>query len=207
VIDPDNWGPLPVDEVARLFKDLGIPWWIAGGWALDLYLGKVGREHIDTDVLILRNDQLVVQEHLSDWKLFKTKQPGLAPWPNGEYLNQPVNSIWVRQDDDSPWSFEIMLMNTEQDRWVYRRLPSIRGRISDMGLSTDSGIPYIAPEIQLLYKSGTKRDKDRFDLERTLPHLPADKITWLLECLRQQYPSGHEWMDCIEGWSKKLETT
>jgi hypothetical protein len=203
VIDPDNWDPLSVDDAAEIFRRIGVQWWIAGGWALDLYLGNNGREHIDTDVLVLRNDQLFIQERLSDWKLFKTKQPGLAPWPNGEYLCKPVNSIWARRGDDLPWSFEIMLMDTEQDNWVYRRLPSIRGRIKEMGLNTDSGIPYLAPEIQLLYKSGSDRDKDRFDLDRTLPHLPADRIEWLLDCLRQQYPPGHEWVCRVKHWSKK----
>ncbi len=32
-----SWQP---NEVAQLFSALAIPWWIAGGWAVDLFLGE-----------------------------------------------------------------------------------------------------------------------------------------------------------------------
>lgn len=201
MIDTDNWEGLPVESVAEIFHEIDVQWWIAGGWALDLFIGDTGRLHKDTDIQILRKDQLAVQEHFSGWQLFKTNQPGLASWPKGEFLNSPINSVWARRDDKSPWVLDIKLMETEQDCWVYRRLPSIRGKISELGSTTDGGIPYIAPEIQLLYKSGANTDKDRFDLERTLSQLHPAKIKWLLDCLHMQNPSGHEWVGIIEHWS------
>ena len=198
VVDDKNWNPLSVDDLAAIFRRLSIPWWISGGWALDLFLGRETREHQDTDVLILRRDHLVVQEYLEkDWQLFKTKQPGLAPWPHGEFLETPVNCFWVRRHDTT-WAFEVMLMETEGDYWVYRRLPSVRGKIAQMGFVTDSGIPYLSPEIQLLYKSGPNRRKDSEDLKLVLPRLPSEKVQWLLDGLRMQYLSGHDWIGYIE---------
>jgi len=199
-IDDTCWAPLAVNDLARLFSEIGIPWWIAGGWALDLYLGRQTRPHEDTDILILRKDQLIVQEHLRDWQLFKTQQPGLAPWPAGEMLHPPVDSIWARRGEGDPWAFEIMLMQTEGDDWVYRRLPAIRGPIADLGLLTEEGISYLRPEIQLLHKGRQEyREKDLRDLLAVFPHLPADKQQWLLECLRRQFPRGHEWIDYLKG--------
>jgi hypothetical protein len=201
-LDPHNWSPLSVDEIGAVFEGIPAPWWIAGGWALDLFVGRTTRAHEDTDVLVLRRDQLAVQKHLSDWHLFKTKQPTpphLAPWPTGDFLEPPINDVWARSDlHDGPWRFQIMLMETEGGRWVYRRLPTIGGRIADMGLVTDAGIPYLAPEIQLLYKSGTGRQRDTDDLLNVLPKLAEDRARWLLECLRRQYPEGHDWVARIE---------
>lgn len=198
-VDDTYWAPITVNEASRIFHGAGIPWWISGGWALDLYLGNQTRLHEDTDLLILRKDQLVVQEYLQDWQLFKTHQPGLAPWSAGEYLHPPVNSIWARRGEGAPWAFEIMLMETEGDEWVYRRLPTIRGPIVDLGLRTVEGISYLRPEIQLLYKGRPEyRPKDLQDLQAVLPHLPAAERQWLLECLRRQYPEGHYWMALIQ---------
>jgi Aminoglycoside-2''-adenylyltransferase len=47
------WNP---DKAATCFAALHVPWWIAGGWAIDLFLGRQTREHEDLDVLILRRD-------------------------------------------------------------------------------------------------------------------------------------------------------
>jgi GrpB-like predicted nucleotidyltransferase (UPF0157 family) len=196
-----NHCPLTVDEVVAVFRPMPVPWWIAGGVGLDLFLGEATRSHDDIDVLILRRDQLVVQEHLSDWQPFRTKAPEpphLAPWEKGQYLEPPVNSIWVRSEDGGPWRFEIMLMEAAGDEWVYRRERSIRGKIGEMGLLTADGVSYLAPEIQLLYKSSTGRRKDADDLAVVLPRLSRQRAQWLLDCLRVQYPDGHGWGECLQ---------
>jgi len=38
-------------------SDFKRPWYIAGGWAVDLYLGYVSREHGDIEILVYREDQ------------------------------------------------------------------------------------------------------------------------------------------------------
>ncbi len=178
-LDPKHWAPISIPEAVALMQGLAIPWWIAGGWALDLFLGRTTRAHEDTDILILRRDQLALHPHLRDWVLFKTQQPAwphLAPWPAGEFLEARINDLWVRDRlEDGPWRFEFMLMDAEGEEWIYRRLPSIRGPLAEIGLLTPDGIPYLAPEIQLLYKSGSLREKDTADLLRVLPHLPASR--------------------------------
>jgi hypothetical protein len=200
-LDPHNWSPLSIEELAKVFEGMPTPWWLAGGWALDLFVGTTTRAHEDIDVLILRRDQLAVQKYVSDWQLFKTKQPTpphLAPWLPGEFLDPPINDIWARCElNDGPWRFQLMLMEAEGGRWVYRRVPTIGGSIDDMGLTSDAGIPYLAPEIQLLYKSGSGLKKDTDDLVSVLPVLPRQRTEWLLRCLQEQYPKGHEWIEKI----------
>jgi len=48
------WLPLTFDETRAVFAPLAVPWWIAGGWAIDVYLGRQTREHADIDVSVLR---------------------------------------------------------------------------------------------------------------------------------------------------------
>ncbi|HEU5374304.1 MAG TPA: hypothetical protein VFV38_02610 [Ktedonobacteraceae bacterium] len=51
------WQPWQPEDVASFFSSLTVPWWIAGGWTLDLFLGVQTRAHEDIDVLFLRRDQ------------------------------------------------------------------------------------------------------------------------------------------------------
>lgn len=56
------------------------------------------------------------------------------------------------------------------------------------------GIPYLAPELVLLFKSKHTRAKDQADFEETLPHLdPAQRAT-LAEYLGRLHP-GHAWLE------------
>ncbi len=102
--DVHNWEPLSVEETVDLMSGLRVPWWIAGGWAIDLFLGRQTRTHGDTDVLIRRDDQLEVQRYLADWDLYKTQQPGLKPWPAGDFQRRPFDDIWCRRTPESPWA-------------------------------------------------------------------------------------------------------
>jgi hypothetical protein len=46
-----------LDRVAALMHGFNAPWGIAGGWALDLFVGRESRAHADIDVALLRRDQ------------------------------------------------------------------------------------------------------------------------------------------------------
>jgi len=63
----DPWEALSVGEVVSLLDGLPVRWWIAGGQAIDLFIGSSTRPHQDVDVAVLRPDQLAVQAHLDGW--------------------------------------------------------------------------------------------------------------------------------------------
>ena len=52
-----NAGFGPVLAVRSLLSDLTVPYWIAGGWAIDLAVGRVTRDHADVDVMLLERDE------------------------------------------------------------------------------------------------------------------------------------------------------
>jgi hypothetical protein len=198
--DYNNWVPLTVDEVNELFYNLPVHWCFAGGWALDLHLGKQTRKHADIDVLILREEQLTVYRHLSqDWLLYKAENGKLEIWKDEEFLAS-TGDVWVCKDDASPWAFQLMLVETKQEDWIYRREPSIRRALQDINLKSPKGIPYLRPEIQLLYKGGSKeiRSKDHHDFHTILPSLQQQEIGWLMSALQKQFPEGHAWLDILQ---------
>jgi len=197
--DAQKWEPLSVQEVVELLSGLSVPWWIAGGQAIDLFIGRETRSHGDTDVLIRRDDQLEVQAYLSGWDLHKTQQPGLKPWPIGEFQVRPVNDIWCRRTEDSPWQLQLVLLDTDGDQWVFRRDPGIRGAIDALGRLTSTGVPYVAPEIQLLYKAKSETiEKDEADFQVAVPLMQDSACAWLLECLEKRFPDGHAWIEQLK---------
>ena len=206
VIDTNNWQALDPIEIQKLFKSLEIPWWIAGGWAIDLFIGRKTREHLDTDVLILRKDQLIIQEFLKDWKLYKTTKQGLKPWEKGEYLEIGVNSIWCKRESNSPWILQIMFLDADSKDWIYRRVSTIRRELSTIERKTDAGIPYLAPEIQLLFKAKKETiSKDQSDFINVLPLLQVKELQWLLDALHIQFPQGHNWINLLENNIKEIK--
>lgn len=197
--DYDHWRPISIPDAVRIFAEIPVHWYVAGGWALDLHLGEQTREHDDIDILILREEQAVVYAALAqDWALYKADQGTLSLWEEGEYLYS-VGDVWVSKDHKAPFSFQIMLVETEGDHWIYRREPSIRRPLRDIALKTEQGVPYLKPEIQLLYKGGSKniREKDERDFMKVLPCLNDTARVWLAHALRTQFPEGHPWLDSL----------
>lgn len=194
--DFSNWKSLTVTEVSNIFSSMPISWGIAGGWALDMHLGKRTREHSDIDIVIFREDQQVMYQHLkNEWTLYKAKDGKLSPWKEKEYLGA-VNDVWVRKGIHSPWAFQVMLMDGEQGNWIYRREKTINVSKAELFSVDENKVPYLKPAIQLLYKGGSShiRDKDLKDFESVLPSLSSKEKEWLKEALKRQFPLGHTWM-------------
>ncbi len=188
------WDPLPPDEAARLFAPLRVPWWIAGGYAVEFAVGHPFRDHADIDVLLLRRDQLAAQRILAGWEWWAADPPGtLRPWLRGEVLPPHVHDIWCRPGPAEPWRIQLMLDDTEGDDWVFRRDPRVRLPLVRLGRLTADGVPYLCPEAQLLYKAGAPRPKDEQDFAEALPVLDADQRAWLAGAIALAEDAGHPW--------------
>ncbi|WP_258312361.1 nucleotidyltransferase domain-containing protein [Streptomyces sp. ZEA17I] len=184
------------EDVAKVFAKADFPWWIAGGYAIELLVGRVLRPHGDLDVLVLRRDQALVRDLLADWDLYVADPPGqgkLRAWRPGEVLRIPLHDIWCRCTPEAPWSVQLMLDEVEGAQWVSRRDPEIRLPIDRLGRTSDAGIPYLAPEVQLFYKAKATRDKDETDFEAALPLLDTSARVWLTDAIKAVAP-GHPWL-------------
>lgn len=199
------WSPLTPAEAHRLFRGLPAPWWIAGGWALDLFIGRQTRDHADLDIEVLRRDQGIVQRHLVGWDLRTAAAGVLRPWAVGVALGAGVNSVWCRPSSDAPWAVQIMFASSVGDDWHYRREPTIARPLATLGLTNADGLPFLAPEVQLLYKSRAPRPKDDADFRLVLPLLGMERARWLFEALREATPEQcwlpqlHEYVAARDG--------
>lgn len=189
------WSPLSLPEVAGLFRGLRAPWWIAGGWAIDLFVGRPTRPHHDVDVQILRDDQRAIRAALAGWDLHAADPPGaLRPWLPGETLPAHVHDIWCRPTPAAPWALQLQVADTVGDRWVFRRDRRISRPLATLTRRSPEGWPYMAPEIQLLFKArATPRPEDEHDFAVARPRLGADARAWLAAALATCNPR-HPWL-------------
>lgn len=190
-----TWEPATPAEVFRLFSGLSVPWWLAGGYAIELAVGRPIREHADIDILLLRRDQLAAQQVLANWEWWAADPPGtLRPWQPGEILPTGVHDIWCRPSAGEPWRIQLMLDESHNDYWVSRRNPQLRRPIPLLGQISPDGIPYLTPEIQLFYKAKTPRPKDITDFAAVLPFLNVDQRQWLTHAIADTY-GKHPWLN------------
>lgn len=188
------WEPLEPEDIVPLLAGLTVPWWVAGGWALDLFVGHPTRRHEDLDVALLRRDQGALHRHLSGWELrLATPHGRLRPW-DGHHLGPPVHGIWARRQatPDGMWTCEFLLDESDGDRWLYRRAPHVTRALADVGLERD-GIPYLAPGIALLFKSTELTPVVTADFNAVEPHLDAAERLWLRDALATCY-GDHPWL-------------
>jgi len=79
------------------------------------------------------------------------------------------------------------------DRWVYRRDETVTRSWHEAVLRSADGIPYLAPELQLLFKSKAPRAKDDVDAGHVVPRLePARRRS-----LGALLPGDHPWQQLL----------
>ena len=191
----DHHGFAPVEAVARELQGVSFPWYISGGWALDLFLGRVARMHHDVDVVIPYSAQTEVRAHLTErkWELLTPFQKQLEIWPPHMKLELPRHPGHAHREGE----FIDVLLAEMDGVWHYRREPLVLRALERMGLKSESGIPYLAPELALLFKSrntgNRERPKDQLDFEKILPHLEPERRAWLYWALVATSPD-HPWI-------------
>lgn len=189
----ERWRSAHPTEVVGYFRSVRAPWWVSGGWALDLFVGSQSRLHKDLDIGVLRRDIQQVIAALSSWEMFEAKDGLLTRMREGDAPRTNVNSLWCRPAGHTNWTFELMLDESDGDQWVFRRDHTIQRPLSLCVRRDASGIPFLAPEIQLLYKARSLRAEDRVDFNHVAPRLDPDARSWLGNALTMVDPR-HEWL-------------
>jgi Aminoglycoside-2''-adenylyltransferase len=204
--DHSSAGFEPVHAVGSLLSGLTVPWWITGGWAIDLAVGHRTRDHADVNVMMLERD-----EHALRWlagveiQLSADGQPP-GPWPSWRRLSagptpgpkppisgpgRRVGDRLILRSEDLPLPAEVIPASAVGEVWVYRQGARIFARpLADITRYWQ-GIPFLAPEAVLLIKArpGTGKpgaDNDERDFEAALPVLSAAQRSWLKDALERQ---------------------
>ncbi len=192
--DLGPWRPLGLSETVELFHAAPFRWWISGGNALDLHLRRSWRAHEDTDVGILRRDTGRLDRVLIGWDIHVAAAGSLSAW-DGRPLEaaRNENNLWCRPTPESAWALDVTVGDGDEHEWVYRRDSSVRRTWSQAVLIDENGVPYLAPEIQLLFKSKNLRPKDQIDASIVIPELAPERRFWLAAHL----DSDHEWQALV----------
>jgi hypothetical protein len=184
----DAWTP---SQVSRLLAGADAHWAVAGGWAIDLFLGVQTRAHEDLEITVPAAEFWAVRAALAAYDVAVIHEE--RSWP----LDSPVFGdsfrTWVRDPATGEYRLDIFRERHDGDLWICRRDESIR-RPYDQVIRRDAdGIPYVAPEIILLFKAKHARPKDQADLDHALRQLDPRARDWLGWALRRVHP-GHPWV-------------
>lgn len=184
----------PVRKVAAILEGFRRPWWFAGGWAIDLLVERETRAHEDVEVAILRGDQKDLRDHLRGWHFERVTRGTreTRPWHEGDWIGPPDHEIHGRSPED-PLELEILLNEGEGATWRFRRDLAIARPLALTGMRTADGVPFLAPEIVLLYKAKDPRERDLHDFRVARGVLDEDRRRWLRDVLARVHP-GHPWI-------------
>jgi hypothetical protein len=168
------------------------PWYVAAGWAIDLFLGGERREHEDLEIAVPRDCFHEVSAALRGFELFVVGGPPGRAWPlatAGSALDEH-HQTWVRDPATGKWRLDIFRELSDGDTWICRRDSRIRLPYRSLILRTTAGIPFARPEVVMLFKAKAARPKDDDDFAAVLPHLEPAARRWLAAALEMVHP-GH----------------
>ena len=107
-----------------------------------------------------------------------------------------MHQTWVREPDTGVYRLDIFREPHDGDTWICRRDERIRLPYERIIETTPDGVPYLVPEIVLLFKAKHSRPKDDADFAGTLPLLSPERRAWLRGTLAGVHP-GHRWLDAL----------
>jgi hypothetical protein len=190
-LDIDAWDAWRPEQIADLLAAVELPWAVAAGWAIDLFLGGGHRAHGDLEIAVPRPRFGELLPVLDGFELWVPVGDGknLMPFdPDSE-----SHQTWARDPATEFWRFDVFREPADGDTWICRRDERLRMRYSELIRHTPDGIPYVRPDVTLLFKARhSAEDKNEADFAAALPLLSAAERTWLRDALALVHP-GHEW--------------
>lgn len=205
-----------------LLNNKGFEYAFCGGFAIDLFLGYESRLHGDIDILAYWKDRNKIIEYM--WSLgfavYEMLGDGKAHHItdiNIQFIKKR-NIFCIKEDCD----FVRLTETTEKDIYLVEVIPTIQRKMNFIEFlfndRTDEhflyarnhdikrdlnksilyveNIPYLAPEICLLYKStDTERKGYQQDYDLAISKMDDEQKKWLSESLVVLYPNGHKWIE------------
>jgi hypothetical protein len=183
------WTP---DEVARRLSGISVPWYVAAGWALDLFRGEQTRKHGDIEIAVPAARFPELRDRFAEYAFDAVGDRRI--WENAtpDELAR-THQTWLRDPATGRYLLDVFREPHDGDTWICRRDATIRLPYSEIIRHTADGVPYLVPELVLLFKAKQARPKDQIDFEGTVPHMTPRQRRALAELLTRTYP-GHPWI-------------
>jgi hypothetical protein len=197
VVDELPWEPWTPDDVTSRLAGTDLTWAIAGGWAVDLFLGRVTREHEDLEIVVpaAEASRLMSEFEAPDWT-WRVPSEGALDEPGPESLVRS-HQTWLWSAAASAFVLDVFRNRHSEDLWICHREGGITAPWKDIVGRTSEGVPFLVPEVVLLHKAKHERTKDLADLDALLPVLDRDARERLHDWLGRAHP-GHGWLERLE---------
>jgi hypothetical protein len=132
-IDPDRhrWAAWRPEDVYYRLADVGVPWYVASAWSIDLFLGAQHREHEDLEIATPAARFPEIADVLAELEFFVCRRDESIRLPEGEQVGRSAEGIpyarpeltllfkakYARPKDDD--DLEAVLAVLEPDRRQY----------------------------------------------------------------------------------------
>jgi hypothetical protein len=194
--DVDAWQAWHPSEAAVVLAGTDVPWAVAGGWAIDLHLGRQTRPHSDLEVAIPNGLFPRFRRELTAFDLYEALDGGVRKLGPEEFPQD--HQVWALDPLVRKWRMDTFLEPGDERTWVSHRDERLTLPMAEVVRRTRDGIPYQAPAAVLLAKAKHTRPKDEADFSNTVPTLSAAEKRWLRDAIAQVHP-GHRWLGEIGG--------
>ncbi|MEU1179878.1 hypothetical protein ABZ464_19910 [Streptomyces sp. NPDC005820] len=190
----DAWRP---EQVAERLAGVGTPWCVAAGWALDLFRGRRTRPHGDLEIAVPSADFPEVRDRFPAYA-WDAVGSGHVWAAAGPAALAATHQTWLRDPASGRFLFDVFREPHEGGTWICRRDESLRLPYDAIIERTPDGIPYLIPELVLLFKAKAVRAKDQADFDGVLPELGRARRDRLAQWLGRVHP-GHPWQESLIG--------
>jgi hypothetical protein len=190
-----SWTPA---QVARHLAGVEAPWCVAAGWALDLFRGKQTRKHGDIEISVpaARFPEIRARFPFHTYE-FDAVGSGRFWEDAGPEALAGTHQTWLRDRATGDYLLDVFREPHDGDTWICRRDETIHLPYRDIIRHTADGIPYLTPELVLLFKAKHARPKDQADFDGTAPRLSPAQCATLTGLLTRVHP-GHPWLAVLQ---------
>lgn len=217
--------PQPVADAARFMSSFERPWALCGGWAVDAWLGRVTRSHLDVDITLFVEDAPALLAGLPGWHFVahdELEPLATTSW-DGRALELPAHiharppgsrnleilTRWVtppgHQAGEDGLDYDFELNEREGGACVLSRDPRIEIPMAGLFRHSPWGVPALAPEVIAYYKAtayyrergGKERPHDLPDFEAMAALLDASSRRWLHAAITSRF-AGHQWLPLFD---------
>lgn len=188
-----RWNAWTPAEVAQRLSRVAVPWCVAAGWALHLFADAAARDHDDIEIAVPDRRFNEIVDALSDFEWDVVGDGRIWPFPE-----QRANHFqtWLREPGKGIYRMDVFREPSIGEHWVCRRDARITLSYNELILRSSNGIPFVIPEVALLFKAKHIRPKDVEDFHNVLPAMDQARRSRLHSWLSQVHP-GHPWIETL----------
>ena len=189
--DIEAWQAWHPSVAAARLAGVAAPWCVAAGWAVDLHVGRQTREHEDLEIAVPEAHFAEIAGRFPELAFYAAGDGGVVPATPEAMAT--VHQTWALDTAAELWRFDVFREPHDGDLWISRRSKTLRRPYAEIVRRSSEGIPYLAPDVVLLFKAKHQRPKDEADYATLSPLLTAAERAWLNDALAVVHP-GHPWI-------------